>query len=165
MREAARSVPNDETVQVTRIMTTVPLSTSDVKQMQFIADHDHCEGHGGVGVGELIHHGAVNRCQPVDFLSDKGGEPFRGHSHGAHHGGGVEGAPAVKHDTQVDQHTDSYKKVRDEKSVAHKFKAPHQSGPRRDEAVEHQPGEEGAEHPSMPMNEARAAAPNTATIT
>lgn len=118
----------------------------DVEEVHLIAYHHHGEGHGGVGVGELIHHRAVNGGEAVDFLRDEGGYPFGGHGHGAHDGGGVERGPSVEHNPEVDEHADADKEVRDEDGVADKFEAPHQGGARGDEAIEHKSGEEGAKH-------------------
>ena len=110
-----------------------------------VTDGHHGEGHCGVGCGQTEHHAAVYGGHAVGFLGYECGKPFAHYGHHEHNHGHHEGVPLDYH-AHIDHHADTDKEIGDEKSVAHELDAVHQRGGCRDVAVEHQSGEECAEH-------------------
>ena len=79
------------------------------------------------------------------FLSEQRGDVFGGGDQDDHHGSDLDTLPVAEESPVVDQHAYADQKEGDEDGVADEFDAVHQGRGARDEAVEGQTREEGAD--------------------
>ena len=99
--------------------------------------------------GEPEHHLAVGGLHAEPFLRHIRRYPFAGKSYHKHvqcHHDGV----GLHYHTHVHHHSHTYKKIRDEQSVAHKLDAAHQRRHVWHKPVQKQPGIERAKHRFKP---------------
>ena len=111
-----------------------------------IVTHEHGGECGcGLGVAQSVHQFPFDGAHLVEFLRQPAGNPFAGQGYDDHHACHLQGIAVAEYHVYVDQHAHTDEEVGDEERVAHELQVVHQRGDVRDELVQHQSGEEGAE--------------------
>ena len=95
-----------------------------------------------MGITQAEKHLTRSCRHAIDFLRNPCSQPLGSRSHNEHHHHDLDGIASGKQGAQVDEHPHPYQEVRYEEGIAHKFSSIHQRRNVRNEAVQHQSGQE-----------------------
>ena len=145
-RDGARGQDHeDRAVEHALAEQTDRFAVGRVAQDDVVADHHGGERGGDVRRAQAEDHRALVLRQTEGLLREVGGEVLGGGDEQDHHGGDLEALPVAEEGAIVDEHAHADQKEGDEDGVADELDAVHQGRRARDEAVEGQTREEGAD--------------------
>ena len=135
----------DRAVQHALAQQTDRFSVGCLADDDVVAHHYGCERGGYVGAAQAEDDRPLVAGEFERFLSEQRGDVFGGGDQDDHHGSDLDALPVAEEGPVVDQHAYADQKEGDEDGVADEFDAVHQGRGARDEAVEGQTREEGAD--------------------
>mgnify|MGYP007072515819 CR=1 FL=1 len=135
----------DRAVEDALVQEPDRLALGRVAEDDVVAHHHGGECRGDVRRAQAEDHRALVLRQTEGLLREEGGDVLGGRDEQDHHGGDLEALPVAEEGAVVDEHAHADQEEGDEDGVADELDAVHQGRRARDEAVEGQTREEGAD--------------------
>ena len=132
---------HDRTVQYVIIEQTL-----SVFHDNFVPDQHRCQRSRRLCITESEDHAAFIGLHTVNLLRDPCSKPFAESSYHCHDYRHFQCFAPRKQASDIDNHTDTDQKVRNEQGISHKFQTVHQRRDMRNQAVQDQSGKESSQN-------------------